>query len=435
MYERIYRYRSLLALTALLTAVGIGTGSHELLLAGIVPLLFVLQGTIATGDPLEERVRIERDLRPETPLPGQPVEVTLSIENVGESTIPDLRVVDGVPAELGVAEGDPRTSGFLRAGQTMILTYALIANRGTYEFDAVELRARNTSGTVVVDSTTESTGHTTFECRVAAEDVPIARQTMTFTGPLATETGGPGIEFHATREYRAGDPTKRINWNRYAKTGELSTVEYREQRAARVAIVIDSRTSAHVSAQPSLPTGATLCSYAATLTLGVLLDDGHSVAVAGLGVQDPNRSGAPLAWASVDEGAAFPNRAAAICNATATGPGDAVTEASTLSTDGGMTDHRRLLSRLSDDAQVLFCTPALDDEVVELAESIRAQGHELTVLSPQVSGSDIGGRITDLHRAHRLLEMRTLGAAVVDWERDEQLPIALARTLRGVSNR
>lgn len=433
MLQRVHRYRSLLALTAVLIAAGIGARSRILLVAGIVPLLFVLQGALATGSPLEDRIEVERELRPETPLPGQPVHVTVTLTNISSSTIPDLRVVDGVPAELGIADGKPRASGILRAGHELTVTYSLATNRGTYEFDPVQVRARNLSGTIVAESKLTPDGQISFESRVATDDVPIARQTMTFTGPLATETGGPGVEFYATREYRAGDPIKRINWNHYAKTGDLSTIEYREQRAARITIVIDSRQPAHVSSQPSVPTGATLCAYAASLTVGVLLEDGHSVALAALGVDDPLRSGQPPAWTSVDEGVTFAERAAMICNAAATGTDETVADTTALAADGGAFNHHRLLSRLSADAQVLFCTPALDDEVVSIAEAVRAQGHELTVLSPQITNTDIGGRISSLSRADRLLEMRTLGGSVVDWERDEQLPTALARTLRGVA--
>jgi len=65
--------------------------------------------------------------------------------------------------------------------------------------------------------------------------------TTKYHGRVPTDVGGAGVEFHATREYRRGDPVKRIDWNRRARTGELATLELREERAATVVLLIDAR--------------------------------------------------------------------------------------------------------------------------------------------------------------------------------------------------
>jgi uncharacterized protein (DUF58 family) len=428
--RRVRRYQGLVAATVLLVAVGVGTGTPALLIAGIVPLAFVVQGALSTLQPLDGRVRVEREVRPETPLPGQPVEVTLTATNVGDSVLPDLRVRDGVPEELAVREGAASAGAALRSGESVTASYTLTANRGRYVFEPVRLRARSVSGTVVAEVTLEADGPGGFECRVDADDVPLKRQSTAFSGALATDTGGVGVEFHATRDYRAGDPVSRINWRRYAKTGELSTVEYREQRAARVAVLIDGRDSNHVAAGRSLPTGATLCAYAATLATRVLRDEGHHVGVGALGPVDPITDRRP-AWVPPDTDG-FAAHAAAVCNAAATGTEEAVT----ATTDGGRdADLRRLLGGLPGTTQVILCTPALDDTVPSMVETIRTHGHPTTVLSPSVTPNSVGGRVLALDRALRLDRMRGVGATVVDWDREERLPVALARTLRAGGER
>jgi uncharacterized repeat protein (TIGR01451 family) len=420
--RRVRRYGGLVAATVLLVAVGVGTGTPTLLVAGIVPLAFVVHGALSTLAPVGGRVRVEREVRPEAPLPGQPVEVTLTVTNVGESVVPDLRVRDGVPDGLTVRNGSAGAGAALRSGESVTATYTLTANRGRYVFEPVRLRASSVSGTVVDETTREAEGADGFDCRIDAEDVPLRRRTAAFTGPVATDTGGAGVEFHATRDYRAGDPVSRINWRRYAKTGDLSTVEYREQRAARVVIVVDGRRPNHVTGEASLPTGATLCAYAATLAVRTLRGDGHHVGVGALGTVDPITGRRP-AWVPPDADA-FATHAAAVCNAAATG-----TDADATRADGG-TDLRGLLGRLPATAQVLHCTPALDDAAVSAVSSIRARGHPVTVLSPSVTPASVGGRVLALERAVRLDRMRAVGATVVDWDRDERLPAALARTLR-----
>ncbi|WP_251341665.1 DUF58 domain-containing protein [Haloplanus halophilus] len=427
MTRRVHRYRGLVAATVGLVAAGVATGTGTLLLAGLIPLAFVAQGALSTLSPLDGRVRVEREVRPETPLPGQPVEVRLRVTNVGESAMPDLRVADGVPEELAVSEGDARAGGALRSGETLTAAYTLTANRGSYAFDPVTLRAASVSGTAVTETTVEAEGVEAFDCRVAVEDVPLRRRTSAFAGARSSDTGGVGVEFYATRDYRAGDPASRIDWRRYAKTGELSTVEYREQRAARVAVLIDGREPAHVAAGDARPTGATLSAYAATLAVSVLRDAGHHVGVGALGTAHPITGDRP-AWVPADADG-FPTHAAAVCNAAATGTDDAVPATAALA-DGGGGGLERLLGRLPATAQVLLCTPAVDDGVAAAVESIRVRGHETTVLSPDVTGESVGGRVVALERGLRLDRLRRLGATVVDWDRDERLPAALARTLR-----
>ncbi len=424
---RVRRYRSLLALAIIAVATGVASATPMLVLAGVIPLTYVLAGALGSSPDLADTVRVERDLDVESPLPGQPVTVTLTVKSVGDMPLPDVRAVDSVPPELGVTNGRARVSGPLRSGGQLSTTYTLVADRGTYEFGDVAVRGRNVTGTRLTDATVSAAGADDFTCRVAREDMPVRRDTTAYTGPLATDIGGPGVEFYATRDYRSGDPVRRIDWAQYAKTGDLSTVEYREQRAARVAVVIDSRPVAHVAPETTRPTGATLCAYAATLAVDVLTGDGHHVAVGALGVTDPTTGTGPPAWVPASETGSFAARAAAVCNSAATGADAAVSR--TAAADGGTGGHQRLLARLPADAQVLLCTPALDDRMVGLVESLRSAGHTTTVLSPQVTAGTVGGRVVELERATRLDRLRSLDATVVDWNRDEQLPTALARTL------
>ena len=429
----------------ILVAAGIATTTVSLILAAVVPLVFVLQGAVARSPPVESAVRIRREITPETPLPGQPVEVTLTIENTGETAIADLRFVDGVPDELGVTDGSPRGGRALATGGRLTQTYTLAADRGTYAFDDVTVRGRNATGTRLVDATVPATGTTEFECRVTVEDIPV-QQTTAYAGQLATNTGGAGIEFFATREYRPGDPVKRIDWKQYAKTGELATVDFREQHAAHIVVLIDSRPPAHTAADQTAPTGATLSAYAATLALDVLVDEGHHVSLGALGIADPTTDTDPPAWVSSDEGTSFVSHATAVCNAaatTASAPdkfdnGDepdtsaaqpsATTQPSSVA-DGGV-DWHRVRSLVPTSAEVVLCTPGTDDRIVDLVESLRGDGHDVTMLSPQTTPETVGGRTVALERAVRLDRARLLGATVIDWNDNEQLPVALARALK-----
>ena len=446
---RVTRFASMRAYVLLLVAAGVATGSIALILAGAVPLVFVLHGTLTTAPVVGENIRVKRTLSPKTPLPGQSVAVTLTIENICEQTIPDLRIIDGVPDELGVTDGSPKASGAVSAGGSLSYTYTLQADRGTYAFDDVAIRARNSNGTRLVDEMITPDCDTEFECRVDIEDIPV-QQTTTYTGQLPTDSGGPGIEFYSTRDHHPEDPVKRIDWRTYAKTGELATIEFREQHAAHVAVLTDSRQPAHVAADATSPTGATLSAYAATIALDVLINEGHEVSLGALGITDPETGVGPPVWVGSDEGTAFTAHATTVCNAAATGigendpvdedtnePADRATEGSTSpaeaasTTDGGQ-DWGRIRSLVPTGAQVVLCTPATDGQIIPLVELLRGDGHEVTVLTPQTAPKTIGGRTVALQRAVRLERLRFLGATVIDWDSDEKLRVTLSRTL-GVS--
>ena len=442
---RVTRFASMRAYVLVLVAAGLATGSVALVLAGAVPLLFVLHGTVTTSPGVGDSVRISRELSPATPLPGQPVEVTLTVDNTGDRAIPDLRIVDGVPDELGVTEGSPRAAGAVSSGGSLTHTYTLQADRGTYAFDDVSCRARNSTGTRLVDETVAAAGDTAFECRVDIEDIPV-QQTTTYTGQLPTDTGGPGVEFYATRDHHPEDPVKRIDWRTYAKTGELATIDFREQHAAHITVLTDSRRSTHVAADETSPTGATLSAYAATIALDVLISEGHEVSLGALGITDPQTGTGPPAWVGPDEGTSFTTHATAVCNAAATGAGEngsagspeeatadataeeqTATEEAAYMTDGG--DWGRIRSLLPTGAQVVLCTPAVDEGILPLVERLRGDGHEVTVLAPQTAPDTIGGRTVSLQRAVRLERLRFLGATVIDWDSDERLRVALSRIL------
>lgn len=441
---RITRFRRLRAYTLVLLAAGIATGTISLVLAAIIPLVFVLQGAVAGAPPVDDSLQITREIAPKTPLPGQPVAVTLTIKNTSEQPIPDLRVIDGVPDAVGVSAGSPRGGGAVSPGGEFSNSYTLTADRGSYRFDAVTIRARNINGTRLVDETVRAGGDGTFDCRVTISDIPITQATR-YTGQVATATGGAGIEFHSTRKHQPEDPVNRIDWRTYAKNGELATIEYARQHATHTTVLVDSREPAHVAADVNAPTGATLSAYAATTALEVLITNGHEVSLGALGISDPQTGEEPPAWVAAADGTAFTSHARTVCNAAATtatatdgvntttdtvepATSSATTEQRTSIPDGG-DQWRRVLSLVPTGAQVVLCTPATDDALIELVESLRERNHEVTILSPQTTGDTVGGRTVELQRAVRLEQFRSLGSTVVDWDQNERLRVALTKLL------
>ncbi|MFC6954510.1 DUF58 domain-containing protein [Halorubellus litoreus] len=460
------RWRTAVAPAALLVAVALWTGDRVLFVAAALPLGYLAYGALSSVPDVSRAVRVERSLSSDTPFPGEHVTVTVAVTNESDRALPDLRLVDDVPGGVEAVSGSPEAVFGLRPGETHEVTYELVAQRGAHEFGDVSLRARSLSAAAVSSADVTPSGDSGMFCRVHVEDAPVRDQTMQFVGSIPTQTGGAGIEFHSTRNYRRGDPMNRIDWRRLAKTGELTTIDYRVQEAARVMVVVDARESVAVSCGPEYPSSRELSSYAAELLTGVLLDEGHEVGIGVFGLSLPGTRGAGSPSVLEPSGGdSFRAHVSAVCSAVAEGdPSVAAAAASTrgggsdrrsspsespaaddgrasvaasASPDGGVDDAdaatRRLRAYLDRHTQVLFVTPALDEFPVTVAETLAGHGHAVTVVSPDVTdGETLGGRVTRVTRTERVRRLRETGAHVVDWSLSDPLPLALAPAFREV---
>ena len=479
---RVPRWRGALAGTLLLTTLGLLYAEARLFAAAAIPLVYVAVGALSSLSGASEP-EIERTLEPSSPPPGGEVEVTLTVRNPGESALADVRIVDGVPDELAVSSGSPRRAVALRPGEERTLSYSVVAKRGEYEFGDPAVRARTTSATDRVTTAVEAAGETALSCTRAVADPPFGRASPRRVGTHTTDSGGEGIEFHSTREYRPGDPISRIDWRRFAKSGDLTTVRFREERAARTVVVVDARPVARTTPSAAYPNGAALATYAGERLYDALTGAGVATSVTAVGLDADDVTGDfpadDLLWADADG----PGSARLVFDAAGraadrddsghvptdgTDPLDRMATSPTADGDsprgadpergrvaatadggrpaGGSSDAttRRLLARLPADAQVVLVSPVADDWPRSLAESLSARGHDLAVLSPDVAGEspsepgepghgtgDSPGRaVAATRRTMRLWDLRTAGATTIDWDVDDPLGIALERSLR-----
>jgi uncharacterized repeat protein (TIGR01451 family) len=450
------RFSGALLATLTLAAAGALSGQRSLFVAAAIPLAFVVYGALSTPASAES-LRVTRTLSKGSPLPGDRVRVTLTVENVGDSVLPDVRVADGVPQGLRVVDGATSGAFAVPAGDSASIEYTVVADRGQFPFDPPTVRLRGMGGAVARTADVGAAGADSLDCQVTVADIPLRRQTTAHAGALPTDTGGPGIEFHSTRDYQHGDPVTRINWRRYAKTGELSTVNYRERRAAAVVLAVDARESSDVSAHEGTPSGAALSAYAAAQAVEPLESGGHQVGLAVFGLDDPLTGATDPAWVPPGTGDAHHARLSSVLEAALDGDAAAsdeqtddapvdpepAPEAEQATADGGTPwagaaddeDGRvkRIAGRISPGTQVVVCSPALDEFPAALARRLVADDHRVTAVCPDVTTTDTPGRT--LAATDRVLAMdalRATGAQVVDWSPDESLASAVSRATAAV---
>ena len=403
---------------AALSLVGLGVlvRQSSLVLAGAVGVGYAVYAR--AGEAPTATLAVTRSVSDAAPEPGDEVRVTVRAENVGERALPDLRLVDGVPPGLAVVDGPARVATALRPGTAVTFEYTVRGARGDHDWEPLTAITRDAAG--ARERVSDLDAPTAIACTPelsAGGDLPLRGLTTVHHGRVSTDVGGAGVEFHATREYRRGDPLKRVDWNRRARTGELSTVELREERSATVVLLVDARESAYVAADPDAETAVEASVAAAGQAFSALLDGGDRVGVAALSPLD--------CWLPPGSGTVHAARGR-----------------ETLATDPALAPTpsderfyrslwlRRFRRRLPADAQVLFFTPLVDDTAAALARRIDAHGHLVTVLSPNPTATETAGRrLATFERRQRLRTLRSAGIRALEW-RDDSFAVAVAAATR-----
>lgn len=411
--RRTNRWRGVIAVALFASTVGIFAKRPLVLLAGVIGIVFAAYPHLR-GPPSPE-LSIDRRLSDEAPGLDDEVEVTVTVRNEGAATLWDVRLVDGVPPMLSVVSGTARHTAVLRPGATTSFTYTLRAVQGTHHFDAATAFVRDVSGASEVETTVAA--DTTIECTASIPPVPLRQQTRDLAGRIVTDQGGSGIEFHRTREYQYGDPMSRVDWKRFARTDELTTVEFREERAATVVLCVDARHAAYCG-RPDEPHAVSHSLVATEGLLASLLDTRERVGLAALGRE--------FCWLAPGGG---PNHAARARHLLATHPAFSLTppgDGADRTVDAQVDELRK---RLGSDAQVVLLSPLSDDFIARAALRLEALGHAVTVISPDVTSAEtVGERLAHVERDNGISSLRNSGVFVVDWSPDQPLGTAIMQT-------
>jgi len=412
---RTRRWRGILVVV--LGAVGLGLLGRRpnLVLLGVVGIVYAVYPWL-TGTP-DPTLSLDRRLSDWNPAPGETFEVTTTIRNDSGRPLFDVRIVDGVPPALPVVDGTPRHGTAFRAGGSATVRYTVEAREGRHAFDPATVAVRDSSGEHEIEVSIG--GDTEIDCRSEVDDAPLRLQTLDAAGRVQAKQGGSGIEFYRTRTYRPGDPMKHIDWNRFARTAELTTIDFREERSAAVVVLVDAREGCYRGGTDEAHAVAR-CVSAAQQLVEELITSRNRVGLAAFGRED--------CWFPPDTGRRHRTRAQRLLTDHA-----AFSLSPPEHTDPIHEQRVTLERRLPRNAQVIFCTPLLDDDAVDVARRLDADGHAVSVVSPDVTETGSPGRdLVRLERDLRMGQLRRAEVPVVDWGRGEQLAVALRGTRRTV---
>jgi len=470
------RWRGVVALSLFAGAVGLLAQRPSLLLLASAGVGYAVYPRLVPAPP-EPELAIERTISEKTPSHGESVDVSVTVRNEGDRWLSDLRIVDGVPALLPVVDGTPRRATALGPGDETTVEYAVEGREGKHRFEPTTVLSRDLSG--ATERTTTVHEPTVLDCGVSVPQAALRDLTRRRPGELQTDDGGSGLEFHRMREYRRGDPMKRIDWRRFASGGDLTTVEFREEQAAAVLLCVDVGTETAPGEPGGRPTAhAVARSVAAADRLAAALADAnHEFGLAALG---PEPCWLPLGVGRahlaqlrhlLDTDLAFAPSTVAARRSDAEpftpedGLGDVAPEVSDSPrgptvdqpgapgaepalSDGGQTvvddqghadatsgrdrQTAELRERFGGNTQITLLSPLADDDILGTVRTLEAAGHPVTVVSPDTTaGESVGNRLAARERTTRIRALRRLGVPVVDWQTGDHLGNALARTMEG----
>jgi len=398
---------------------GVGAGvlleQPAVLLVGVVGLWYAAYAR--SHDVTGAALSVERSLSTNRPEPGETVTVTVTVRNDGEELLTDLRLVDGVPDALAVTQGSPRLGTALRPGGAVEFSYAVTARRGVHAFEPLVAAVRNAPGTVEHERVVAPERPTELVCTPLLEALPLPLPLRTASTPYAgvetTASSGDGVEFYSTRLYRPGDARSRIDWNRRARTGELSTLVFREERAASVVLLVDVDESAYVAPE-SGEHAVDRSVEAAGQAFATLETAGHFVGVGALGRAE--------CWLAPGAGETHRARARELL---ATHP--ALASVPPEEPENPLRARRLLRSRLPANAQVVVFSPLGRPSVVRTIRGLEAAGYPVTVVSPDPTADGTPGRrLARVGRRLHVTDLRGDGIPVLEWAWDEPFATAVA---------
>jgi len=412
------RWTGVGALTLVTVGIAVFTRRPGLLVPAAIGVGMVAYAAYGrAGTPTEASLLVERSLSTDHPDRGDPVRVTVTVRNEGDRVLPDVRLVDGVPEALAVTDGEPGTVTTLRPDESTRFTYTVTAEYGDHEFDTPVVTLRDATGERQrrVEPTVRGESLT---CRPRLADppgVPLRAETTGHVGPVAADDGGSGLAFHAVRDHRPGDPLSLIDWKRFARTGDLATIEFQQERRTDVVLAVDGREAAAVAPDTSTRNARHRAIEAADVLATALLDAGSRVGISAVS--------ATPAWLGPGSGT---DHQARLRDLLATDPAFTTSDEAPFVRS---TYLARLRRRLPSGTQVVLCSPLADGTPVELARELEACGVPVTVLSPDPTGAaTTGRRLASVERRLRMATLRHQGVPVIDWAPDTPLPLALART-------
>ena len=195
------------------------------------------------------RLHVERAFSSDVVEAGTATTVTVSVVGTGPLPTPPTRVADVVPgldgttppAELPSLRGLPR--GARRPGARPVLRYDLTPERrGAHDVGPLAVEEHDPFRLMLLRHVAGGTSRLVVTPRIAdLEAEPFGQVSSEGESERVQRRADGGEDDLGTREYRAGDPLRRVHWRATARHGELMVRQEEQRSSPRSLVLLDTR--------------------------------------------------------------------------------------------------------------------------------------------------------------------------------------------------
>jgi uncharacterized protein (DUF58 family) len=396
---------------ALAMLAGVVTGRVEVVAFGLAAAA-VLGWALAGKDP---SVSVSLGVSADRVVEGENVAVTVSVAGRGDVSHATVSVV--LSGGLRVVQGAPAATVAVRDGETRDVTLLVRPRRwGVYAVGPAYVTYHGRGR--LVGGVAEAPAQTVRALPRAEEfDANVAHPfTRALSGTHPARVSGEGIEPTGVREFRPGDPLRRVNWRVTARRGALHVTEQRPERNAEVVLFLDTFVDRG-------PEGATTLDVAVRAAVGIAdyyLRSMDRVGVVGFG--------GVMRWLMADAGRVQQHRIVEHL----LGTGSVMTYAAK---DVSVIPARTLPPR----ALVIALSPLLDTRATTTIADLAMRGYGVVVvdtsprpLLPEATtwSRDLAQRVWLLERDELLHRFGEVGVPVVPWAGPGTLDVVLGEVSR-----
>ena len=249
---------------------GMATDTEQSLGYQVFALLLCLAGVALAAAPFFRIQFCAERLLPKFGSAGQPLRYTVSIRNLAKRAHSNLQVLDDLADSRASFEefiiitkssrslrlspgqdirrvwfGAPRPLATVAPGRTSDVTFEMLPlKRGILRFDSVTLARPDPFMLFRAFNTVKLPGSITIlPKRYLLPPIVLPGSHRYQHGGVAFATAiGESEEFVSLRDYRPGDPMRRIHWRSWAKAGRPVVKEFQDEFFVRHALILDTFT-------------------------------------------------------------------------------------------------------------------------------------------------------------------------------------------------
>lgn len=254
---------------------GLSFRNGSLLLLSMPFLVFLMLGILKYPGKMD--LRVVRTINRTSSIPHESIEMSVLVENTGDTQMYLFSTDTHFPS-IRLLDGKWKRRFLLSPGEQIHLKNTFIADRGLYLWKSINIAATDTFSLFEIHKDFPALSEILVRPDpVRLRHIPIRpRFTRHIPGSIPARLPGSGTNFYGVREYRAGDPLRRIHWRMIARhPRQLFTKEFEQDEVADIGIILDSR-----NINGDLPEGNSFFDYAvrATASLAeVFLREGNRV--------------------------------------------------------------------------------------------------------------------------------------------------------------